>query len=248
MKHNHFLFLFLYSFSNFEKKIVGDAVSECETSYYSEYDPFDYLYSSGTQCSDPVYAAVIKIDRPPLSPAANVFEDVNPSVHSSFDFTGIYDKSDATSFTTPDWDEQDDDSDFTIIPSSSATAPPLPPRNITRNNSNISSNKHSYIERTNEVNSFDRLKVATKLYDNVVKNKTYDAELIAFYNMVSISHCDRFLIRYKYNLQFFFFVFLNNIFDRSNVFDHNSNMMMRKRILVILLLMNIIIIIQMVLI
>lgn len=47
---------------------TGDAVSECATSYYSANDPFDYLYSCGTQYSDPVYEAVNKIDRTPLSP------------------------------------------------------------------------------------------------------------------------------------------------------------------------------------
>lgn len=40
-----------------------DGVSECGTSYYDEYDPFDYLYSCGTHYSDPVYEAVNKIDR-----------------------------------------------------------------------------------------------------------------------------------------------------------------------------------------
>lgn len=47
---------------------LGDAASDCTTSYYSEYDPFDYLYSCGTQYSDPVYEAVNKLDRNPLSP------------------------------------------------------------------------------------------------------------------------------------------------------------------------------------
>ncbi|GAB0091122.1 phosphatidylinositol 4-phosphate 3-kinase C2 domain-containing subunit beta [Sergentomyia squamirostris] len=41
-----------------------DNASECTNSYYSEYDPFDYLYSSGgTQYSDPVYEAVTKTER-----------------------------------------------------------------------------------------------------------------------------------------------------------------------------------------
>ncbi|XP_059622925.1 phosphatidylinositol 4-phosphate 3-kinase C2 domain-containing subunit beta [Phlebotomus argentipes] len=41
-----------------------DNASECTNSYYSEYDPFDYLYSSGgTQYSDPVYEAVNKTER-----------------------------------------------------------------------------------------------------------------------------------------------------------------------------------------
>lgn len=56
---------FSYSFAAH----AGDAASEGgATSYYSEYDPFDYLYSTSTQYSDPVYEAVNKIDRSPLSP------------------------------------------------------------------------------------------------------------------------------------------------------------------------------------
>lgn len=45
----------------------SDNASDC-TSYYAEYDPFDYLYSGGTQYSDPVYEAVSKLDQAPASP------------------------------------------------------------------------------------------------------------------------------------------------------------------------------------
>lgn len=63
----HTLSLFIYLFFiNFF--FAGDAASDCTTSYYSEYDPFDYLYNCGTQYSDPVYEAVNKLDRNPLSP------------------------------------------------------------------------------------------------------------------------------------------------------------------------------------
>lgn len=48
-------------------------MSDC-TTYYSEYDPFDYLYSgSATQYSDPVYEAVIRSDQTPMSPASGKF-------------------------------------------------------------------------------------------------------------------------------------------------------------------------------
>lgn len=41
----------------------SDRASDC-TSYYAEYDPFDYLYSGGsTHYSDPVYEAVNKFDK-----------------------------------------------------------------------------------------------------------------------------------------------------------------------------------------
>lgn len=45
-----------------------DDDSDC-TSYYAEYDPFDYLYSGGgTQYSDPVYEAVNKLEKSAVSP------------------------------------------------------------------------------------------------------------------------------------------------------------------------------------
>lgn len=46
--------------------IGSDDASDC-TSYYAEYDPFDYLYSGGTQYSDPVYEAVNKLERAEVS-------------------------------------------------------------------------------------------------------------------------------------------------------------------------------------
>lgn len=164
--------------------ITGDAASECGTSYYSEYDPFDYLYSSGTQYSDPVYEAVIKIDRTPISPANNdVYGGANAS-NKSFDFHQIGEQFEFPSFIEPDWDTRSDElSDFTMIPAS--TAPPLPPRNANRQSSISDSNRPS-VDRTNK-GHVDRLKVATKLYENVIENKTYDAELVAFFNMVSES-------------------------------------------------------------
>lgn len=41
-----------------------------QSSYYSEYDPFDYIYSGGTQYSDPVYDAVNRADKTPVSPSS----------------------------------------------------------------------------------------------------------------------------------------------------------------------------------
>lgn len=48
----------------------NDDASDCTSNYYPEYDPFDYLYSEGTQYSDPVYEAVNKKDRTPISPSS----------------------------------------------------------------------------------------------------------------------------------------------------------------------------------
>ncbi|XP_055378493.1 phosphatidylinositol 4-phosphate 3-kinase C2 domain-containing subunit alpha [Condylostylus longicornis] len=78
----------------------GDALSDCTTSYYAEYDPFDYLYSCGTQYSDPVYEAVNKTDRTPISPSA--------SIGWKAEIFNSYPEQSLESVTTP---------------------PPLPPRN-----------------------------------------------------------------------------------------------------------------------
>lgn len=52
--------------------------SDCSSSVYNPYDPFDYLYSppslAGSQASDPIYAAVVKaspLSPPPLPPRNN---------------------------------------------------------------------------------------------------------------------------------------------------------------------------------
>lgn len=175
--------------------IAGDAASECGTSYYSEYDPFDYLYSSGTQYSDPVYEAVIKIDRTPISPPANKGRYGNSGgSNQTFDFKNYDDgerRLDSPFATTPDWDEEL--ADFTMISpvtstETATTAPPLPPRNYNRQSSthltsDSLASQRPNVDRSNK-STVDRLKVATKLYENVIENRTYDAELVAFYNMV----------------------------------------------------------------
>lgn len=180
---------------------AGDVASECGTSYYSEYDPFDYLYSSGTQYSDPVYEAVIKIDRTPISPPANKDRHGPPSDTSNqtFDFKSNEDgerRLDSPFATTvPDWDEEL--ADFTMISpvttseTAAATAPPLPPRNYNYNRqsstgvaNDSSTSQWPNADRSNK-SMVDRLKVATKLYENVIENRTYDAELVAFFNMVN---------------------------------------------------------------
>lgn len=157
-------------------------MSECGTSYYSECDPFDYLYSSGTQYSDPVYEAVIKIDRTPISPQNNDLYTQANALNETHDFSQIAEQLEAQSFSASDWGVPSDEfPDFTIIPN--ATAPPLPPRNSSANSS-FSEASRPTIDRINKSN-VDRFKVATKLYENIIENRTYDAELIAFYNMVN---------------------------------------------------------------
>lgn len=142
------------------------------------------MYSSGTQYSDPVYEAVIKIDRTPASMTNNdLYAGANRTPNQTFDFSQIAEKLEESSFTVVDWDTAGDEiSDFTTI--ESIAAPPLPPRNATRQSSFSESNRPS-INRTSKANN-DRLKVARKLYEDVIENRTYDAELLAFYNMVCL--------------------------------------------------------------
>lgn len=59
----------------------------------------------------------------------------------------------------------------------------MPPRNSARNAT--STECVLPIDETGQKESIDRLKVPTKLYENVIVNKTYDAELVAFYDMVN---------------------------------------------------------------
>lgn len=159
-------FILFYSVQYSNEIYLGDAASECGTSYYSEYDPFDYLYSCGTQYSDPVYEAVNRIDRTPMSP--NKSSAYTPS--GSFLHTDMN--------KSLEWMSQEDPlGDFMAL--SDTTAPPLPPRN---------QNQYSQpsIDRDDKP-TVDRLKVATKLYEDVVVNKNFDSELVAFHNMVSHS-------------------------------------------------------------
>lgn len=64
----------------------------------------------------------------------------------------------------------------------STSAPPLPPRNTSRT---ITADYETYskVDTLKEKN-VDRLKIPTKLYENVIEDRTYDGELVAFFNMV----------------------------------------------------------------
>lgn len=131
-----------------------------------------------------MYEAVNKIDRTPASMTNNdLYAGTNNTIKQSFDFGQIAEKlEEASSLTALDWDTPADDlSDFATIEPSIA-APPLPPRNATRQSSFSETNRPS-VNRTSKAN-YDRLKVATKLYENVTENRTYDAELLAFHSMV----------------------------------------------------------------
>lgn len=58
--------------------------------------------------------------------------------------------------------------------------PPLPPRN---SKNKLNQEQITVTDRAEDTAISSR-KIATKLYENVIVNKTYDAELVAFYTMV----------------------------------------------------------------
>lgn len=65
-------------------------------------------------------------------------------------------------------------------------APPLPPRNTSR--LEMTQETRSSFDGVRSDGEFssevDRRKVPAKLYENVIENRTYDTELMAFFNMV----------------------------------------------------------------
>jgi phosphatidylinositol-4-phosphate 3-kinase len=97
---------------------------EASNSYYSDQDPFDYIYSGGTQYSDPLYEAVIRSDRSVTSPKNQSTQDMSEYYIAS------------SSSGQPGIDD---------IYSSTAQPPPLPPRNSSRpSHDDISSNQQIY--------------------------------------------------------------------------------------------------------
>lgn len=159
-----------FSFSLFFAiECVGDAASDCTTSYYSEYDPFDYLYSCGTQYSDPVYEAVNKIERTPISPNG----PMSMQSHVAPPPIGWNVQSLQTASISSD-------------SSGGLRAPPLPPRNVSRHGMSpeIRSSLDSSRPDAEIGADVDRRKIPAKLYENVIENRTYDAELMAFFDMV----------------------------------------------------------------
>ncbi|XP_037050544.1 phosphatidylinositol 4-phosphate 3-kinase C2 domain-containing subunit alpha isoform X2 [Bradysia coprophila] len=133
--------------------IRRENASDCTTSYYSEYDPFDYLYSGGTQYSDPVYEAVNKIDRTPISPAPAPGWNIPTHLAAASDLP----------LRPPPLPPRNSQSSPTIIPPSVTDSFQKPDQS--------------------QFQSLDRRKVSTKLYENVIIRKKYDPELVAFYNM-----------------------------------------------------------------
>ncbi|CAD7005638.1 unnamed protein product [Ceratitis capitata] len=197
-----------------------DDDSDC-TSYYAEYDPFDYLYSGGgTQYSDPVYEAVNKLEKSAVSPNVSSIgwrtdylsrDDVLNSVAATTTSSSVS----PTHFLPGDHSPS----------GSRSPPPPLPPRNsgsrsppfphsglyptLRRDNSFESSTSvgisSSAAAGSSHATSspfgrpsaatLDRRKTnGTRLYEVVTDRRTVDSELLEFFFMVK-----ELRMRYLYN-------------------------------------------------
>ncbi|XP_073842946.1 phosphatidylinositol-4-phosphate 3-kinase catalytic subunit Pi3K68D [Musca autumnalis] len=157
-----------------------DDGSDC-TSFYAEYDPFDYLYSGGsTQCSDPVYEAVNKLDKTAVSPNVSNIGwrlDYGNAADNARDF----DAQSTYSFGSAQTQSH-----------SHSPPPPLPPRNSGTGGSIASFNtfardfvaNEAYAPVLNVEHVLDRRKTYSRLYDMVTDQRTIDPELLDFYYMV----------------------------------------------------------------
>uniref|UniRef100_W4VRG7 Putative phosphotidylinositol 3 kinase 68d n=1 Tax=Corethrella appendiculata TaxID=1370023 RepID=W4VRG7_9DIPT len=157
----------------FDPLIIGNRSSSDDdkgdnaSSYYSEYDQFDYIYSGGTQFSDPVYEAINRTDKTPLSPN---------SCSSGSGPPGIGWNIPPCSPPPPPLPPRNSNNSNSSYCGASS--------NI--NNCSNHSNDNSLMIDENYKNNMllDRRKISSKLYENVIVRKNYDKELIAFYNMV----------------------------------------------------------------
>lgn len=91
---------------------------EASNAYYTDQDPFDYIYSGGTQYSDPLYEAVIRSDRSVTSPKNQSTQDISSEYYSSGSI-----KEDKYSQDEP---------------------PPLPPRNSSHSNQHETINSQQF--------------------------------------------------------------------------------------------------------
>ncbi|XP_030373429.1 phosphatidylinositol 4-phosphate 3-kinase C2 domain-containing subunit beta [Scaptodrosophila lebanonensis] len=165
----------------FDPLLNENSANDCasdSTSYYAEYDPFDFLYSDGgTQYSDPMYEAVNRWDKSSGSPNA-----------SAIGWRQDY-------FALP-VDEPKVDCASTTPSGSASPPPPLPPRNqhqyeaevpVGSNAQQISTTApftNSYTSSIPPSVVLDRRKTCTRLYELISEQRTDDPELLEFYHMV----------------------------------------------------------------
>uniref|UniRef100_A0A2M4A4P5 Putative phosphatidylinositol 3-kinase vps34 involved in signal transduction n=2 Tax=Anopheles triannulatus TaxID=58253 RepID=A0A2M4A4P5_9DIPT len=171
---------------------LGDEEKGDDTAstYYEDYDPFDYIYSGGTQYSDPVYDAVVNRSlsdktATPLSPPQSLYGaigGVTPGAVSlaSYGWVPV-----PESGFSPTREE---------ATGGTGEPPPLPPRNSAGSfyhtmlrgvpaNADMQPN-YEVMQRTQATVGTERRTTPYKLYENVVISKSYDKELIAFFNAV----------------------------------------------------------------
>lgn len=54
-----------------------NSTEDAENTYYTDQDPFDYIYSGGTQYSDPLYEAVVRSDHSLASPKSQSAQEIS---------------------------------------------------------------------------------------------------------------------------------------------------------------------------
>uniref|UniRef100_A0AAG5DMA9 Phosphatidylinositol-4-phosphate 3-kinase n=1 Tax=Anopheles atroparvus TaxID=41427 RepID=A0AAG5DMA9_ANOAO len=153
------------------------------STYYEDYDPFDYIYTGGTQYSDPVYDAVVNRSlsdktATPLSPPQSLYGAI-----------GVLPPGGSVSYG---WVPPPVEASSPAAIGEHGEPPPLPPRNSTGGfyQSMAGAAASSEPPPTYEImqrkptGGIERRTTPYKLYENVVVRKSYDKELISFYNMV----------------------------------------------------------------
>ncbi|ALC43846.1 Pi3K68D [Drosophila busckii] len=170
----------------------NDGASDC-TSYYAEYDPFDFLYSgdNGTQYSDPMYEAVNRWDKNNVNANSG-----NVSV-SSIGWRQDYFTQQAAQKSCPTPPATAAEAAETAVSISNlgsvSPPPPLPPRNqqscelaaqSTSRSQPPAPFTDSYTNSIPASVTLDRRKTCTRLYELISEQRTDDAELLEFYHMV----------------------------------------------------------------
>lgn len=179
----------------------NDDASDC-TSYYAEYDPFDFLYSgdNGTQYSDPMYEAVNRWDKNATNSGSVSVSSIgwrtdylnqpthshsaSPTPQAGGSASGAGPVADATAVVGGS------------ISGSVSPPPPLPPRNqqlyetgaISASTSKPHQQASPFTDSyTNSIPAhvvLDRRKTCTRLYELISEQRTDDCELLEFYQMV----------------------------------------------------------------
>lgn len=169
----------------------NDAFSD-STSYYAEYDPFDFLYSAdnGTQYSDPMYEAVNRCDKSTA---------YSGSVSaSSVGWRQDYITQSPSPSPTPSTSATAAGGASAIVRASTSGSisppPPLPPRNQQLYEATKQQSQQQHHQPSPFTDSFtknipanivlDRRKTCARLYELISEQPSEDAELLEFYHMV----------------------------------------------------------------